>query len=1064
MNDADQNRLFAIFQGALQLPLEERDAYLQESCADGDERAMLDSLLKADEANEHSPPKLAIAGRETLDEIREGTQQPALALDLLGKRIGKYILQSELGRGGMGIVYLAQQESTGQFVALKCLRPHASRDREVERFEQEIHVLGRLDHVGIAKVFDAGIIGEDGGQQHYFAMEYVRGRILSDYAREEQLGLQAVLKLIAAICDAVQHAHEHGVIHRDLKPANILVTTDGQPKVLDFGVSRVIDRDQQLTTLGSDGARLIGTLSYMSPEQAGGDHANVSATSDVFALGVIAYELLSGELPHDVQDRSLLSAAQIIRDQTPKRLRAQSPSFPTEVDTIVGKALEQDPWRRYASPAAMAEDLRRFLRHEPIQARPPNTLYSIVKFARRHRVLVSSSLMIMIVLLVAVVASLRWALKAEDARGAAEWSNYRTTLNLSEADLRQGQHSRAVRNLTAVDPSLRGWEWRYLSHRADQSKHTIQESHWLLVWSVAMSPDGGRAYTCGGDGAVKSWDLATGQLIAETDDHKERVFAVAASSDERTIATASVDVRIRDQATLETLAVIRGHAGTIHGLCFSPNGKLLASGDQNGTLLLSDGKDGSLVRELDGHDRFLWELSFSPDNDLLASSDAAGIVRIWNVTSGREVLQIQTEAGPAMGLAFSPDGKRLAIGSKDGALRLVSVESGEVLSTRAAHSEIIRDVAFSFDGKRVISASNDRSIGVWDSAELAPIARLTGHSAAVVSLSASPDSNAFLSTSEDRSIKSWAGRFLTDGNLLYPLSDVTGFAEDSDPALFHTLSQDSIITTRAISNGDPISAKEPADLHGMTRTLLALNGTLLVHGLKLGPQTSATDTYVNLPNGSVTAYEGLITDWMGLCLEGSTTWLSLPNGTLLLCDTDSGRVHLRIPDVALTCKTIAVDAEHDWIAAANDDQFVVSIRDLDSGTELTTLGGHSNSIEDLEFSPSSQWLLSASDDHTVKVWSTDSWEQIAALETHGAMDVRACFHPDETRLASVSSDGIVRIWSTETWDEILAVHLPPASGKSVSIGFSPNGGQLFVVMESGLHVLDARHSNPSMGE
>jgi non-specific serine/threonine protein kinase/serine/threonine-protein kinase len=301
-------------------------------------------------------------------------------------------------------------------VALKVIRPGYFSARAVRRFEHEAAVLARLRHPGIAQIYEAGTAAHALGARPFFAMELIEGEPLVEFARRRKLGTRARLELFAKVCEGVQHAHQKGVIHRDLKPGNILVDPSGQPKILDFGIARSTDADVLATTLATGIGQLIGTLSYMSPEQAAGDSRDLDTRSDVYALGVVLFELLTGRLPHDLAGKSIPEALRVISAHDPTRLSSLDKLFRGDLDTIVSKTLEKDRTRRYGSASALGADVRRYLADEPISARPDSTVYQLGKFAKRNKALVAGVCATMAVLAAGTVVSTRLYLRGERER------------------------------------------------------------------------------------------------------------------------------------------------------------------------------------------------------------------------------------------------------------------------------------------------------------------------------------------------------------------------------------------------------------------------------------------------------------------------------------------------------------------------------------------------------------------------------------------------------------------------------------------------------------------------
>jgi serine/threonine protein kinase len=420
MAEESGDRIETLFHQAADLPAEERQSLLDRACAnDPGLRAALERLL-ADDARLHSDQGSMFLESPLVRPAPTPTQIAVPASGpMLPPRVGHYRILRLLGEGGMGAVYEAEQDNPRRTVALKVIRPGIASAALLSRFRHESQILGRLHHPGIAQVYEAGL-ADDG--QPFFAMEFIRGLPLDEHARQRAPTLPARLELLARVCDAVQHAHDRGVIHRDHKPANILVEESGQPRVLDFGVARATDADL-LTGAGlTQTGQLLGTPNYMSPEQVTADPAAIDQRADVYALGVILFELAAHRLPYQLEDRPLAEAARLILDEDPPRLGSLHPELRGEVETIVAKALEKDRARRYASAADLAADLRRWLSNEPILARPPSALYQLRKFARRNRALVGGAAATGLALVLGTVFSLLFAFGEARQRREADRS------------------------------------------------------------------------------------------------------------------------------------------------------------------------------------------------------------------------------------------------------------------------------------------------------------------------------------------------------------------------------------------------------------------------------------------------------------------------------------------------------------------------------------------------------------------------------------------------------------------------------------------------------------------
>ncbi len=428
----------AAFKRALDAEPADRDAVIADACA-GDERLIAEvrALLDAAAAASGTTAGLSLSGSGIVPPRREpGAPQ----------RIGAYTPGPLLGRGGMGVVYRAERTNPRRTVALKVIRRAVQGDNAMRRFRLEAEALARLSHPGIAALYEIGLdhpgdgAGGEGDEQPYFAMELVEGVPITDYADANALNARERLALLARVCDAIDHAHTRGVVHRDLKPENVFVTATGDPKVLDLGIAKMANIEETGVTAPTQAGQVVGTIHYMSPEQVSGDPNAIDPRCDVYALGVVGYELLTGRLPIETTCVSMYEAMQRIRETTPTPLRTAAPNLDPDIGTILEKAMAKEPEARYASASALAADLRRFLADEPILARPPSTWYHLAKFTKRNRIVVGALALIFLVLagsLVAVSAALRETDRqrviADDQRERAEQE--RTNLELINAFL-----------------------------------------------------------------------------------------------------------------------------------------------------------------------------------------------------------------------------------------------------------------------------------------------------------------------------------------------------------------------------------------------------------------------------------------------------------------------------------------------------------------------------------------------------------------------------------------------------------------------------------------------------
>jgi WD40 repeat protein/serine/threonine protein kinase len=742
----DNPRVRDILDRAADLPKEQRPAFLDTACgSDTALRAEVESLLRSlDTAGEFllSPTITAVGANA-------GTA-PTTAANDLGSTIGPYRLISVIGEGGMGVVYLAEQDQpVRRRVALKVIKPGMDTAAVIARFEAERQALALMDHSNIARVYD---VGSTAAGRPYFVMELVEGVSITRYCDQQRLTPEQRLELFVPVCAAIQHAHQKGIIHRDLKPGNILVTVeDGRPmvKVIDFGIARAIDQPLRENAAFTQLGALVGTPEYMSPEQAAGDSALTDTRSDIYALGVILYELLTGSTPLD--RKQLLQAGyeqmmRTIRESEPPRpstrlsglgdgiasasaLRQMEPRrlakmLVGDLDVIVMKCLEKDRTRRYETASGLGQDLRRFLSNDPVEARPPSSIYLFGKFARKHRkgLSIAAAFVVVVVAALLTTSIVFWILKTEangkrddavkarieadaaranaDAQRAsavaanaqvvllknrAETQAYQSSIFAAGAAVNMNNFGEASAFLDKSPPKLRNWEWNYLHATANPQVMTFNISGFD---GLKFLSDGSLFATWGKE--IHFYDPSTGREV-------------------RTL-TALRDKNLRPFA-------------------MSPDGKrYIAERHGEWTLVVLDenGQELASIPKSKQSLTYVYTTLFTRDHTkfITEARDDPGIVppqvghevRIWDTATATELFHLPPEAGYVVSTRLSPDESKLLTGSTDGVVKVWDFKTGQCLSTyRDPNGGWIGGV-FSADGKRVVSVANGfaRQAVIWD--------------------------------------------------------------------------------------------------------------------------------------------------------------------------------------------------------------------------------------------------------------------------------------------------------------------------------------------------------------
>jgi WD40 repeat protein/tRNA A-37 threonylcarbamoyl transferase component Bud32/Flp pilus assembly protein TadD len=1021
------------------------------------------------------------------------SEDPSRAIgdDARIRRFGDFELLRVIGQGGMGIVYEARQQSLNRMVAVKMIRAGAwAGDDEVRRFRNEAEAVANLDHPQIVTIYE---VGEHDGRP-YFTMKLVDGPSLAELLPRYTADPRAAARLVAEVARAVHHAHQRGILHRDLKPSNIVLDREGRAHVTDFGLAKRIEGSNDATVYGS----VMGTPSYMSPEQASGRRGSVTTATDVYGLGAILYAMLTGRPPF--QGESVVETLEQVREGTPKRPGVISRRIPLDLETVCLKCLEKDPRRRYGSAAALADDLGRFLRGEPVLARPVGRAEVLGRWCRRNPAVAALGAVVAILLLAAAVggtAAAFWykaaarreaglRLLADQTRAKAEDSadaeakaraEMTTTLHfhriaLAYRDWMGANAGMADRRLDECEERLRHWEWYYLKRLCHSELMELRGHDEVLSW-VGFSPDGTRvAATNGawvksaagtwispGAGVLKVWDATDGRELLACRGHPTGIHHAAFSPDGKRLVSAGDDgtVRVWDATAGTELVRLPSAGGRVHGVAFSPDGTRVASAHDDNTVRIWDPSTQKATRVLAGHRWNVFCVAFSPDGKGLASGSSDGTVRVWEPDSGRAVHTLDA-SGDVRSLAFSPDGRRLAATTYNHTGRVWNLSDLKAITYRG-HAGSAVGLAFSPDGRKIASCDKHGFIKVWDPETGKDDFAIHGHTGAAGSVAFSPNGRLLASAGDDRAARVWdvtAGQecrtvglarmngwvyrmaFSPDGRQIALIGGLTGPSSNQGLRVYDLVA------------GGPHKTLN-VGAQRVTCVAWDLSSRLLAAGGE-DKTLRVWDVVTGRPVHSVPASSGIITD-MSFSPDGKTLAWASRDGIVRVWDLGSGRMPREVGAHVGMALALTFLTDGQRITSVGADG-ALRVWNATGGDEAHNSDGFTDAPVYVVFSPGGRRCAGIVGQGTIQILDPASGRATLIPHPHVAPINALAFGPDGDRLASASQDGTVKVWDATTGHEALILRLH--SDQVTSVAFSPDGWRL----ASASHVLKVCDAEP----
>jgi WD40 repeat protein/tRNA A-37 threonylcarbamoyl transferase component Bud32 len=886
-----------------------------------------------------------------------------------------------LGKGGMGVVYKARHTKLKRLVALKMIRGDALAGAEhLARFQVEAEALARLQHPNIVQIYEVG----SHANNPFFALEFVDGGDLATRLDDTPQPSRWSAEMLETLARAMHVAHEQNIIHRDLKPANVLLSQEGTPKITDFGLAKKLEEPGF-----THSSVIMGTPSYMAPEQATGRVEIIGPLSDVYALGAMLYEMLTGRVPF-VGENSM-DTLLLVTTQEPVPPRQLQPKIPRDLETICLKCLEKQAQQRYASALELALELRRFLNDEPILARPVGLAARMTRWCRRNPLLALASSVAGLALIAAFVLSISFgfyqAHAAEQLRDALKQSEENNLaaqrlsatlaldrgLNLCE----QGQADAGLlwlgRGLelanrvgaddleTVIRANVSGWR-RQLTPLLARLDHP-----WDLQ-AVAISPDGRLVVTGSSSGKIQIWDVNSRRRLGPPLEHPQGVNALAFSPDSRTIVSGGFDsVRVWNVATHQ-LAYPPLQVGVVESLAFSPDGKQFLVGDRSANLYLWDTATGKMPGEPIHPGYEVMAVAFSPDGKTFLTGGYNHQAQLWDVATRKPILAPILHPHVVRAVSFSPDGKLLLTGCWDNRARLWETATGKAVREPLLHQHYVNAVAFSPDGKFILTSSRDKTARLWETATGLPVGAPLQHPGDVVGLAFRFDGRTVLTGCEDGKARLWR------------------------------------VNPEAIT---PVSLPHP---HQVYRVDYAPDGRRLVTGCPDGV-VRFWDASTGRALPLTLQHTDYITD-LSFSRDGRAIATASRDHTARVWDAVSGKPLYAALRSANDVNALALRADGKLLLTGCSDS-TAQLWDVASGKPLLPPLRHDEHVLSVALSPDGRLALTACYERGLRFWDTRTGQAARPPLAHPGFITGIAFSPDGKSFATACGDYFARLWRTE---------------------------------------------------